>query len=141
MNNVLVAFYSEDSSDWRLSFIKQEFKLKNNKIINELTPAKRFSFLIESNSKNLTVKQRLSELTQVKILVSDIEKAFSVEKVSKEFFEKYVGLYARLSKAFEKDEVFKKVEGENNNGDEHFRENFVKKLLGQIVFLYFLQKK
>lgn len=149
INSVLVAFYSDDSRDWRLSFIKQEFKLSQTeldskwrpKIVNELTPAKRYSFLVESNSKNLTVKQRLNDLIQEKILISDIEKAFSVEKVSKEFFEKYVGLYDRLAKAFEKDEIFKKVEEENSNGDEHFRENFVKKLLGQIVFLYFLQKK
>ena len=141
INSVLVAFYSDDSNDWRLSFVKQEFKLENNKIINELTPAKRYSFLVESNSKNLTVKQRLADLISERVLIADIEKAFSVEKVSKEFFERYVGLYERLAKAFEKDEIFKKVEEENNNGDEHFRENFVKKLLGQIVFLYFLQKK
>lgn len=141
INSVLVAFYSDDSNDWRLSFVKQEFKLEDNKIINELTPAKRYSFLVESNSRNLTVKQRLGDLISERVLIADIEKAFSVEKVSKEFFEKYVWLYERLSKAFEKDEVFKKIEEENNNGDEHFRENFVKKLLGQIVFLYFLQKK
>ncbi|EKD44446.1 MAG: hypothetical protein ACD_71C00130G0008 [uncultured bacterium (gcode 4)] len=149
INSVLVAFYSDDSRDWRLSFIKQEFKLSQTeldskwrpKIVNELTPAKRYSFLVESNSKNLTVKQRLDDLLSDRVLISDIEKAFSVEKVSKEFFEKYVVLYKRLCVAFENDLVFKKVEEENNNGDEHFRENFVKKLLGQIVFLYFLQKK
>lgn len=149
INSVLVAFYSDDSRDWRLSFIKQEFKLSQTeldskwrpKIVNELTPAKRYSFLVESNSKNLTVKQRLDDLLSDRVLISDIEKAFSVEKVSKEFFEKYVVLYKRLCGAFENDSVFKKVEEENNNGDEHFRENFVKKLLGQIVFLYFLQKK
>jgi adenine-specific DNA-methyltransferase len=145
VNSVLVAFYSDaiDSHDWRLSFVKQEFKLSETeldakwrpKIVNELTPAKRFSFLVEFNSKNLTVKQRLADLISERVLIVDIEKAFSVEKVSKDFFEKYVKLYERLSKAF------KKVEEEKNNGDEHFRENFVKKLLGQIVFLYFLQKK
>ena len=70
INSVLCAFYSDDSADWRLSFIKQEFKLKDNefyanwkrKLVSELTPAKRYSFLVESNSRNVTVKKRLNEL-------------------------------------------------------------------------------
>jgi len=144
INSVLVAFYSEDTSDWRLSFVKQEFKLnpETKKILNELTPAKRYSFLVESNSKNVTVKQRLNSLLESSnILVSDIEKTFSVEKVSKEFFDKYVKLYEKLVEAFKDDKVFLKIISESNNWDENFRENFVKKLLWQIVFLYFLQKK
>ncbi|MDD4151578.1 MAG: Eco57I restriction-modification methylase domain-containing protein [Candidatus Gracilibacteria bacterium] len=144
IDSVLCAFYSEDTSDWRLSFVKQEFKLnpETKKILNELTPAKRYSFLVESNSKNVTVKQRLNSLLESSnILVSDIEKTFSVEKVSKEFFDKYVKLYEKLVEAFKDDKVFLKIISESNNGDENFRENFVKKLLGQIVFLYFLQKK
>lgn len=144
IDSVLCAFYSEDTSDWRLSFVKQEFKLnpETKKIINELTPAKRYSFLVESNSKNVTVKQRLNSLLESSnILVSEIEKAFSVEKVSKEFFDKYVKLYEKLVLAFKNDRVFDKIESESNNWDENFRENFVKKLLWQIVFLYFLQKK
>ena len=59
VDNVLVAFYSDTNSDWRLSFIKQEFKLSETeldskwrkRIINELTPAKRFSFLVDSIQK------------------------------------------------------------------------------------------
>lgn len=144
IDSVLCTFYSEDTSDWRLSFVKQEFKLnpETKKILNELTPAKRYSFLIESNSKNVTVKQRLNSLLESSnILVSDIEKAFSVEKVSKEFFDKYVKLYEKLVEAFKDDKVFLKIISESNNWDENFRENFVKKLLWQIVFLYFLQKK
>ena len=143
VDSVLVAFYSENNPDWRLSFVKQEFKYdkETKKILNELTPAKRYSFLVDSNSKNITVKQRLTELLKWNKSISDIEEAFSVEKVSKEFFDKYVKLYEKLTSAFEKDLVFQKIESESNHWDEHFNENFVKKLLWQIVFLYFLQKK
>lgn len=141
VDSVLVAFYSEESSDWRLSFVKQEFKLEEWKVINELTPAKRYSFLIESDSRNITVKQRLNDLLNSNKYIWDIEKAFSVEKVSKDFFDKYVKLYEKLSIAFSTDKVFLKIQEESNNWDDHFRENFVKKLMWQIVFLYFLQKK
>lgn len=149
INNVLVAFYSEDNPDWRLSFIKQEFKLSDTeyyldwrkKLVTDLTPAKRYSFLVESESKNVTVKQKINELLSWNKSVSDIEKAFSVDKVSKEFFSKYVKLYEKLNNAFKEDKVFLRIESESNNWDEHFRENFVKKLMWQIVFLYFLQKK
>jgi len=150
IDNVLCAFYSEDSADWRLSFIKQEFKLKDNefyanwkrKLFSELTPARRYSFLVESNSKNVTVKQRLNSLLESSnILVSDIEKVFSVQQVSDDFFKKYLYLYEKLVDAFKEDKIFLKIESESNHWDENFRENFVKKLLWQIVFLYFLQKK
>jgi len=70
-----------------------------------------------------------------------IEEAFSVEAVTKEFFGRYADLFgdinAALEKLITKDKALRdefKAKGVN-------AVDFAKKLMGQIVFLYFLQKK
>ncbi len=73
--------------------------------------------------------------------LADIEEAFSVEAVTKEFFIKYRELLEEIS------EALKKLVAEDNTTRDEFTAkgvntvDFAKKLMGQIVFLYFLQKK
>jgi hypothetical protein len=146
----LVAFYSKEDNgeEWRLSLVKIDIEKERTdkgkiKAKEEIVPAKRFSYLVGVHEDAYTAQKQLLPL-----LVNDhsnplvvkekdgdgsIEGAFSIEKVTDEFYEQYKELYlkltenARLTKALE------------NEGLDSVR--FVKKLLGQIVFLYFLQKK
>ncbi len=142
--NILAVFYSPEEVVWRLSYVKQDFKFINGKVTDELTPAKRFSFLIDpNNSRNVTVKKNFKPLISDSITptVSQIKDAFSVEAVTTDFFNEYKSHYNKLLSLFKSDDVFKEVERISNQWDENFAENFVKKLMWQIVFLYFLQKK
>ncbi len=144
----LVAFYGDDE-DWRFSFVKMEYNLVKDetgkvKVAKELTPAKRYSFLVGVNEPNHTAQQQLYPLLKeedVNPTLEQIEHAFSIERVTKEFFDKYKGLFLRLKesleKVVEKDSLIKK-EFETKNISVV---DFSKKLLGQIVFIYFLQKK
>jgi len=76
-----------------------------------------------------------------KLTLDELQRAFDVEIVTKEFFEKYRNLFIRtkieLDKIVEND---KKVKEEFEKRKIHTAD-FAKKLLGQITFLYFLQKK
>ena len=145
----LVAFYVEDSHDWRLSLVKMEYRLGKSdagrlKTFTELTPAKRFSFLVGENENTHTAQKQLlpSLLNEVTPpTLSDLEKVFNVEVVTKEFFEKYKQLFLDTNEALDKlvksDPLI-----ENDFKDKNIDTvDFTKKLLGQIVFLYFLQKK
>ncbi len=137
----LVAFYSKKSSDWRFSFIKMQYSLKKGK--DELTPAKRSSFLVGEKGKSHTAQQQLINLLKNDYppTLSDLEEAFNIEAVSDEFFEKYKALLFNLKEELDKiakQDAIIKTEFEQKNIDTL---NFSKKLLGQIVFLYFLQKK
>jgi len=145
----LVAFVSPGESDWRFSLVKMDYKFEKTqtgkiKVKEEFTPARRWSFLVGSNEKSHTAQSRL-----VNILANDeqaptlkeIENAFDIETVTKEFFLKYRELFLRTKE--ELDHVVKKdpkvkADFEAKGVD---TVNFAKKLLGQIVFLYFLQKK
>lgn len=145
----LVAFYVEGSKDWRLSLVKMEYRLGKSdsgrlKTFTELTPAKRFSFLVgEYENTHTAQKQLLPSLLNEEYppSLSDLEKIFNVEVVTKEFFEKYKQLFLDTKEAL--DEIVKadpqiQSDFKDKNID---TVDFTKKLLGQIVFLYFLQKK
>lgn len=145
----LVAFYVDGSHDWRLSLVKMEYRLGKSdsgrlKTFTELTPAKRFSFLVGENENTHTAqKQLLPTLIKEDAAptLSDLEKVFSVEVVTKEFFEKYKQLFLDTKEALDKivkDNLQIQSDFKDKNID---TVDFTKKLLGQIVFLYFLQKK
>lgn len=142
-NAALVAFFSDDSNDWRLSFVKIEYKDFGK--TKEFTLAKRSSFLVGVNEKSHTAQKQFLNLFALpedkRIHLTDIEKAFSIEVVTKEFFEKYRQLFIELRNNLEtviNNDTVIKNEFENKSVSVI---DFSKKLLGQIVFLYFLQKK
>ncbi|BBO18727.1 class I SAM-dependent DNA methyltransferase [Candidatus Brocadia pituitae] len=145
----LVAFVSPDAMDWRFSLVKMDYKFEQTqtgktKVKEEFTPARRWSFLVGANENSHTAQSRL-----VYILANDehsptlaeLEQAFDIETVTREFFIKYRELFIRT-----KEELDKLVAQASSLQNEFKSKgidtvNFAKKLLGQIVFLYFLQKK
>jgi len=145
----LVAFVSPDNNeDWRFSLVKLDYRFEEAtsgriKVKEEFTPAKRWSFLVGKNEKSHTAQSRLLPILEKDDFptLEDLEKVFDVEVVTKEFFEKYRDLFIRTK--LQLDEIVKnnpKVQQEFQNKNIN-TVDFAKKLLGQIVFLYFLQKK
>src|SRR3989338_7247109 len=145
----LIAFVSPDPADWRFSLVKMEYKFTEGKsgktkIKEEFTPAKRWSFLVGKNENSHTAQSRLAPIMeddQTNPTLKQLEDAFNIEKVTKEFFEKYRELFLRVY------ETLAEVIKQHPEIKADFTEknvnivDFSKKLLGQIVFLYFLQKK
>jgi len=137
----LVAFVSPDDEDWRFSFVKIQYLFKDNKVAEMLSSALRYSFLVGKNEISYTAQTQLRPF-----LLDDInkpslkmlEQSFSVEKVSDKFFKEYKFLYDKALLEFNDNDVFKTVLKQNSNLSVDL---FVRKLLGQVVFLYFLQKK
>jgi type I restriction-modification system DNA methylase subunit len=145
----LVAFVSPNEDKWRFSYVKMDYVTaagENGKIkvSKELTPARRYSYLVGAEEECHTAQARFLDLlkdTTTKPSLAKIEEAFSVESVTKEFFNQYAGLFQRTHAALEAiiatDEVVKadfQAKGVSSV-------DFAKKLLGQIVFLHFIQKK
>ena len=135
----LVAFVSPNGADWRLSFVKVEYKFDDaGEPVPELSPARRYSFLIEENSH--TAQSRLLS-AHTNPTLGQLEEAFSVEPVTDEFFGEYRELFYRL------EELLDDIVANNKDVKDDFvakgvdTADFAKKLLGQIVFLYFLQRK
>ena len=140
----LVAFHTEESPDWRFSLVTMETRLDSGRVREDFSPARRLSFLVGENESSHTAQKRLLPLLvdgRPDIRLADLQDAFNIEVVTREFFKKYKELYERLKAALTS------VLKEHPNAKKEFETKridpaeFAKKLLGQIVFLYFLQKK
>ncbi|MBP7508853.1 MAG: N-6 DNA methylase [Prolixibacteraceae bacterium] len=141
----LVAFVSPDLTDWRFSLVKMDYKIdEKGKVKDDFTPARRWSFLVGANENSHTARSRLAPLILDDThnpTLAELEEAFNIETVTKEFFTEYRDLFIRVKEAL--DHIVNADLKIKNN----FTQNgvntvdFAKKLLGQIIFLYFLQKK
>ena len=138
-----------DSSDhWRLSFICD--------IKGEATSPKRYTYVFGSDDLLYrTPIERFNFLKAKGVSFENLKIAFSVEALSDEFFDRYREQYAdfiqyatgkRFVKVGSKWE--EKVLGESNvalmqafNHDEKKIRDYVKKMMGRITFLHFLQRK
>ena len=145
----LVAFVSPSESAWRFSYVKMEYatvEKPSGDIGTEarLTPARRFSYLVGPAESCHTAQTRFLALlqnTQSDPSLAQIEEAFSVEAVTKEFFERYKELYLEVKEELDKLAESDKAINAEFADRKISTADFAKKLMGQIVFLYFLQKK
>jgi len=145
----LVAYVAEDPSDWRFSLVRMDYQTEVTesgkvKVINDLTPARRYSFLVGKNEPNHTAQKQFFPIlqdTNKNPTLEDLEEIFNIEKVTDEFFYKYRDLFIRIKGELDNRIIINpkvKLDFESKKID---TVNFAKKLLGQIIFLYFLQKK
>lgn len=142
----LVVFDSRDH--WRLSFICD--------IKGEATSPKRYTYVFGSNDLLYrTPIERFTLLQRAGISFENLKTAFSVEALSDEFFDKYREQYADFiqyvtGKRFvkvgskweektigEPDEALMQAFGYN----EKKIRDYIKKMMGRITFLHFLQRK
>ncbi|HNV24328.1 MAG TPA: hypothetical protein PKH98_05505, partial [Candidatus Omnitrophota bacterium] len=96
---------------------------------------RRFTYFVSREFTNKTFLQRIGDNEFSSI--EKIKDAFSVEKVTKEFYLEYRKLFESLVKDLSSNHTFTNEASKNDINTE----NFAKKLLGQIVFIYFIQKK
>lgn len=113
----LVVFH--DDRHWRLSFICD---LKDEK-----TAPKRFTYVFGCPDQSYrTPLERFTALADAEPTFANIYEAFSVERLDKDFFAGYKEMYNLFC---------------GYVPDEKLYRNYVKRMMGRIVFLYFLQKK
>ena len=132
IHGALVFYYSENHDDYRLTFVsKQTSVSEDGTFVTNATAPKRYTFLLGENEPCTTAANRLLELINKKksgsVYLADVNEAFSVERLNKDFFKGY------------KDQYFKFLDVIGENPKEN--RDYVKKLLGRLVFLQFLQKK
>jgi type I restriction-modification system DNA methylase subunit len=124
----------------------------------ESTDAKRFTYLLGEGHRSRTAIQQFEKLRDSSLTLKDLTKAFSVDAVSDMFFDGYKKQYEdiiqyitgkRMVKVANKWEEQIKNEPCEEIMQEfaHFQNpekavrDYVKKLMGRLVFLQFLQKK
>ena len=130
-HGALAFYHSHNTDDYRLTFIaKQTYFNESGELVKKETAPKRYTFLLGKNEPCTTAASRLKELadkrTYGSIYLTDVTDAFSVERLNKEFFNGYKAQYKKFVDTL---------------SDTKPHRDYVKKLLGRLVFLQFLQKK
>jgi len=155
-DGAMVTYYNKNSPDWRLSLIsKNAYWDDEGKLVKNETHPKRYTFVLGKNESVKTALQRIEPLIVAAqhskgLKIDDILRAFSVQKISKEFFAVYKQNYLAFAEFLGTRTNMRALftpDREDLTEDEQEKEtkrnisNFSKKLLGRVIFLYFLQKK
>lgn len=151
-HGAFVFFYSKNQKDYRFSFIARwsELDLDTGELIKAETKPKRYTYLLGDNEACTTAAKRLLMLAAKRVNqevgIKDIIDTFSVESLNKEFFKTYKEHYEKFWRFLASDNSgFRELLIDNTKENQEHQErpirDFVKKLLGRIVFLHFLQKK
>ncbi len=149
-------FFCDENGNFRLSLVTSE--IANGK--HELNNYRRQSFFVESGAQNNTFRHRLCKRISN---FAELKEAFNVEKLSDDFFHEYKVFYEDIvqyitgaryveikKNKYERRELcascgeifdqFIEVYETTENAEKAVR-NYVKKLMGRLVFVQFLQKK
>ncbi len=136
---------------WRLTLVAKDSVLTEKGVKEKATNPKRYTFLLGPSETCKTAAERLEILsTEKEITFQTLVNVFSVEKLSKAFFDEYTLHYQNFCDYLQESNYRKSVfnitfpanasKKDKDNASKPIRD-FVKKLLGRIVFLYFVQKK
>jgi TaqI-like C-terminal specificity domain/Eco57I restriction-modification methylase len=149
---VLAFFVHPDKSIYRLTYAAKESRLGDDlKIHTEQTATRRYTYVLGPGETRRTAALRLAALSEKRdaATLKDVTDAFSVEKINREFFDTYKAHYQKFCDHLLAGDVPVKVfklplRGLSDEARDHALKpvrDFVKKLLGRLVFLHFLQKK
>jgi hypothetical protein len=137
---------------WRLSYIS-EIRGAQGEILS--TAPKRFTYFLGQDDVVRTISEQLQKLIGTQIYLKDLTEIFNVEKLSDDFFKGYRFHYEKFV-LFLTGKQIQKVKGKWEEkevqqphealqrvfgGEDKKARDFLKKLLGRLVFLHFLQKK
>jgi hypothetical protein len=147
---IIFFHFADSKKEWRVSFVKVADSQKNS------TSAKRFTYLCGKEHSCRTIAERFQTLKDLQVIkAQDLTDAFGVSALSEEFFSEYREKYADLVEFISGKRFVKKggkfVEEKTKNarkefsqafgGDDKLVRDYVKKMMGRLVFLQFLQKK
>ncbi|NQU83167.1 MAG: N-6 DNA methylase [Parcubacteria group bacterium] len=140
-SNALVAYISDDSSEWRLSLITTKVTRTRDGIKESISNPRRFSYVLGPNAKVATPSKMLQGTIDS---IIDLENKFSLAVVSKEFFTQIATQYSKLVGGTRgegrKAMVFERTLKLGNTHDA-VNANFAIRLIGRLVFCWFLKQK
>ena len=151
--------FRDNESVLRFSYVSQTMGFsEEGKLVKNETDTKRYTYYLGEGHRSRTAIKQFEELRNSKLNLSDITKAFSIEALSDKFFKDYKDIYEdiieyvtgkRMVKVANKweEKVTKAPDAAIMNefswfdNPEKAVRDYVKNLMGRIVFLQFIQKK
>lgn len=145
VDGALIVF--DQGNKWRFSYVS-EINIVNentNDLEKKYTEPKRYTYLFGEGESCRTAAERFTKIKDSPIFLNDLYETFSVEKLNEDFFRTYKDFFEKGVEYLANNKEYYNILVDNRENDEDKRQkpirDFVKKLLGRIVFLHFLQKK
>lgn len=133
----LVIFKNKESENYRLSYLTVSLDLNDkNKPIKKYSNARRYSFYLGVNAKIKTPEQQLIRKGRIKD-AEDLLSRFSVEVVNKQFYLEVAKFFDELVSNEDQNLTLPGVSQEDANT----RKSFAVRLIGRIMFCWFLKQK
>lgn len=138
----VLSIFEQGKDDYRFTFSARasEFDEDEGDFKTKKTDTKRFTYVLGKNESCRTAAERFYQLSEKKdeADIKAIEHAFSVETLSKNFFKEYKQQYELFVDYLTNTPSY--YTAVFNNEDKAIRD-WVKLLLGRLVFIKFVQKK
>lgn len=137
----LVLFVPENNdANYRFSLISIELdELEDGTIKRSYSNPRRYSYYLGEGIAARTPREYLLKKTRVQS-VSDLKSRFSVEILNENFFKQYKAQYKRFCDFLQNDPEMQRSFIKYEDQGKAIRD-YVKKMMGRIVFLYFVQRK
>jgi hypothetical protein len=153
-HGVLAFYYDPEQADYRLSFQTKLAQGRGTSSVPDFvgTERRRYTFVLGPHEAARTAADRLSELGRRagRTTLDNVLEAFSVERLGSDFFKRYKSFYEEFIKHLNSSPEYRglfkldpkpRPEAKLLEPEEKPLRDFVKRLLGRLVFLHFLQKK
>ena len=140
INNALVAFANADNRNYRFSLLTSKYEFEGDKIVKILSNPRRYSYSLGYGTKTKTAYDFLIAKGKVKSL-DELINRFSVEVVNKQFYSEIATAFTKLvggqrdGKTYERELYLHGVVDTNKYAE------FAVRLIGRIMFCWFLKEK
>lgn len=140
-SNALVAYISDDSSEWRLSLITTKVTRTKDGTKESVSNPRRFSYVLGPSAKVVTPSKMLQGTINS---IIDLENKFSLAVVSTEFYTRIATQYSKLvggTRGEGRKAIIFERTLKLGNTDDAVNANFAIRLIGRLVFCWFLKQK
>ena len=140
VNNAIVAFSNADRLNYRFSLLTSKYEFDGEKVVKVLSNPRRYSYSLGYGTKTKTAYDFLIGKGKVNSL-DELINRFSVEVVNKQFYNEIALAFTKLVGGQREGKTFEKELNLYGVTDQNKYAEFAVRLIGRIVFCWFLKEK
>lgn len=140
VNNAIVAFSNADHRNYRFSLLTSKYEFDGEKVVKVLSNPRRYSYSLGYGTKTKTAYDFLIGKGKVNSL-DELINRFSVEVVNKQFYNEIALAFTKLVGGQRDGRTFEKELNLYGVTDQNKYAEFAVRLIGRIVFCWFLKEK
>lgn len=140
INNAVVAFTNADKRNFRISLLTSKYEYDGEKIVKVLSNPRRYSYSLGLGTKTKTAYKFLIAKGKVADL-NELINRFSVEVVNKQFYSEVATSFTELVGGERDGKTYEKLLNFHGSVDHNKYAEFGVRLIGRIVFCWFLREK